>query len=84
MLSSAHATFDIMINKMIACIHKVFEQPSCFIFCSHGSSGDALFALTWTCIVFKEVWTANFKSDKNDLKNLVCKSLLINITSWKK
>eukprot|EP00105_Crassostrea_gigas_P037138 XP_019921286.1 PREDICTED: eIF-2-alpha kinase activator GCN1 [Crassostrea gigas] len=38
---------------------------------SHGSSGDALFALTWTCIVFKEVWTANFKSDKNDLKNLV-------------
>nr|XP_022338883.1 eIF-2-alpha kinase activator GCN1-like [Crassostrea virginica] len=38
---------------------------------SHNSSGNALFALTWTCIVLKEVWTLDKKCDRNDLKNLV-------------
>lgn len=44
------------------------------LFCSHNSSGNALFALTWTCIVLKEVWTMDKKCDRNDLKNLVCDS----------
>jgi hypothetical protein len=42
-----------------------------YMYFSHNSSGDALFGLSWTCVVLIEIYKNKTQVSQDDLKQLV-------------